>query len=133
MMKPIKTDSAPAPGGPYSQAIVAGPFVFVSGQRPVDPATGSIPDGVTDQTHQVLRNVRSVLGAAGAEMTDVVRVTTYLSDIDDFDAYNAVYREYFSEPFPARTTVGATLRGINVEIDVIAWLGRGQPSAGGRA
>jgi 2-iminobutanoate/2-iminopropanoate deaminase len=120
MKEPVKTSSAPSPAGPYSQAIVAGGFIFVSGQRPADPETGHIPDGVSAQTHQVMKNIQAVLQAAGSDLHDVVRVTTYLANIAGFDEYNGVYAQYFHEPYPARTTVGAQLRGIAVEIDVIA-------------
>ena len=82
--------------------------------------TGQIDDGIGAQTRQVLQNVRSVLEAAGCTLADVVKVTVYLADLRDFDTFNAVYREFFSEPYPARTTVGSSLRGILVEIDVIA-------------
>jgi 2-iminobutanoate/2-iminopropanoate deaminase len=122
-MKAIYTPDAPQPAGPYSQAVLAGGFVFVSGQRPTDPATGQIVVGTEAQTHQVLRNIRAVLQAAGADMRDVVRVTAHLADLSDFDIYNSVYVQYFQEPYPSRTTTGSDLRGIRVEIDVIAHRG----------
>ena len=114
------TSAAPRPAGPYSQAIRAGGLVFVAGQRPQDPVTGQINDEIGAQTRQVLQNVRSVLEAAGCTLADVVKVAVYLADLRDFDTFNAVYREFFAEPYPARTTVGSSLRGILVEIDVIA-------------
>jgi 2-iminobutanoate/2-iminopropanoate deaminase len=120
MKQQIKTSHAPQPGGPYSQAIVVDSFVFVAGQGPLDPATGQTPQGVEAQTHQVLKNLRAILQAAGADMSDVVKVTAHLADLADFDAYNGVYRQYFSEPYPVRTTVGSQLHDILVEIDVIA-------------
>ena len=120
MKEAVTTSSAPRPAGPYSQAIRAGDLVFVAGQRPQDPATGQIDDGIGAQTRRVLQNVRSVLEAAGCTLADVVKVNVYLADLRDFDTFNAVYREFFSEPYPARTTVGSSLRGILVEIDVIA-------------
>jgi len=116
----IRCENAPSPAGPYSQAIVAGDFVFVAGQRPADPATGAIPDTIQGQTEQVIRNIRSILAEAGCTLADVVRSTVYLSDIGNFAAMNEIYRQYFSEPFPARTTISCTLRGILIEIDVIA-------------
>jgi 2-iminobutanoate/2-iminopropanoate deaminase len=116
----IRTDQAPAPGGPYSQAVVAGDFVFVSGQRPVDPFTGSIPGGVEAQSEQVLKNLAAVLDAAGSSPADVVKVTAHLADLGDFATFNEVYTRFFSPPYPARTTVGSELRGILVEVDVIA-------------
>lgn len=121
MVKEISASNAPQPAGPYSQAMVAGPFIFVSGQRPVDPMTKQIPAGTEAQTHQVLRNIQAILQAAGAEMRDVVRVTAHLADLTDFDRYNSVYIQYFQEPYPTRTTTGSDLRGIQVEIDVIAY------------
>lgn len=119
-MKEVRSDQAPPPAGPYSQAIVAGGFVFASGQRPADPVTGAIPSGVEEQTEQVLKNLAAVLGAAGSSLADVVKVTAHLADISDFDAFNRVYTRYFQAPFPARTTVGSQLRGILVEVDVVA-------------
>jgi 2-iminobutanoate/2-iminopropanoate deaminase len=119
-MKEVRSDQAPPPAGPYSQAIVAGGFVFASGQRPADPVTGAIPSGVEEQTEQVLKNLAAVLGAAGRSLADVVKVTAHLADISDFDAFNRVYTRYFQAPFPARTTVGSQLRGILVEVDVVA-------------
>lgn len=114
------TSAAPRPTGPYSQAISAGGLVFVAGQRPQDPGTAQIAEGVAAQTRQVLQNVHGVLEAAGCTLADVVKVTVHLADLCDFDKFNAVYREFFQEPYPARTTVGSSLRGILVEIDVIA-------------
>jgi reactive intermediate/imine deaminase len=121
MKQAIRVQDAPTPGGPYSQGIVAGPFVFVAGQGPADPSTRQVPEGVEAQTHQVLRNVAAILRGAGCTMDDVVKVTAHLADINDFEAYNRVYAEYFSEPRPVRTTVGSQLNRILVEIDVIAY------------
>lgn len=116
----IQTDSAPQPAGPYSQAVVVAPFVYLSGQRPVHPETGEIPEGTTAQAHQVFHNMRAVLAAANCSLTDVVKVTVHLASISDFDVFNEVYRDYFSAPYPVRTTVGSELRGILVEVDVMA-------------
>jgi 2-iminobutanoate/2-iminopropanoate deaminase len=116
----IRTDNAPKPAGPYSQAIVAGDLVFVAGQGPTDPATGQAPPDVGDQTRQVLRNLGAILEAAGSSLDKVVKVTAHLSTLDHFAAFNAAYGDFFSEPYPVRTTVGSELRGIQVEIDVIA-------------
>lgn len=116
----VRSDRAPAPAGPYSQAIAAGQLVFVSGQRPVDPVTGGLAVGVEAQSEQVLKNVAAILEAAGSSMGDVVKVTAHLADLGDFAIFNNVYTRYFSPPFPARTTVGSQLRGILVEVDVIA-------------
>ena len=116
----IRTDRAPVPGGPYSQGVVAGGFVFVSGQRPVDPATGSIPGGVEAQSERVMKNLAAVLDAADSSLAGVVKVTAHLSDLGDFATFNKVYARFFNPPYPARTTVGSQLRGVLVEVDVIA-------------
>lgn len=121
MTTKIEVDDAPQPAGPYSQGLKAGPFVFVSGQGPKEPETGETPEGAEAQTHQVLKNVRAILAGGGVTMRDVVKVTVHLSDLGNFDAFNAVYRQYFQDPLPTRTTVQSVLRGIEVEIDVIAY------------
>ena len=118
--KQIITANAPSPAGPYSQGIVADRFVFVAGQRPADPKTGEIAEGIAAQTRQVIENLASVLEAAGSSLEDVVRSTVYLSDIKYFAEMNAVYEKLMPKPYPARTTIGTQLRGILVEIDVIA-------------
>jgi len=120
----IRTDSAPAPAGPYSQGVVAGGFVYTAGFGPQDPRTGAVPEGVEEQTRQVLRNVRAVLETRGLSLDDVVKSTVHLQDVErDFAAFNNAYREFFAEPYPVRTTVGSTLMGILVEIDVVAVMG----------
>lgn len=116
----IITKNAPAPAGPYSQAIVAGNFVFVAGQRPQDPATGKIEEGIKAQTRQVIKNLKAILEESGSSLDNIVRSTVYVSDIKYFDEMNEVYREMMPEPFPSRTTIGVQLRGILIEIDVIA-------------
>ncbi|MCW2937713.1 MAG: reactive intermediate/imine deaminase [Actinomycetia bacterium] len=118
--QPVSTDEAAAPAGPYSQAITANGLLFLSGQRPVDPDSGAIPDGVEAQSHAVLRNVVSLLEKGGSGPERVVKVTAYLADLKYFDQFNAVYEQYFTPPYPARTTVGSQLRGILVELDAIA-------------
>lgn len=120
MKKEIRTDRAPAAGGPYSQGIVAGKTIYVAGQVPKNPATGEIPEGIAAQTRQVLENVRAVLEAGGATMNDVVKTTVHLADLDDFAAFNEVYREFFAVPYPVRTTVRSGLAGFLVEIDAVA-------------
>lgn len=97
-----------------------GDFLFVSGQRPADPATGAIPEGITEQSHAVLSNLVEVLTAGGCSPGDVVKVSIHLADLRFFNAFNTVYKQYFSPPYPARTTVGSQLRGILVEVDAIA-------------
>jgi 2-iminobutanoate/2-iminopropanoate deaminase len=118
----VTAANAPSPAGPYSHAIVAGGLIFVSGQVPREPLTGSVPEGIEAQTRLALKNVESILQAAGASMKDAVKITVHLVDLALFDAFNQTYLEFFSEPFPARTTVGSQLRGVLVEIDAIAVL-----------
>ena len=119
----IISDELPAPKGPYSPAIRAGGFVFVSGQGPIDPATGEVVKrDVQQQTKLVLENVRAILGAAGSSLDKVVKTNVYLSDIANFAAMNEVYATFFTAEPPARTTIQAAALplGIDVEIDVIA-------------
>ena len=103
----INTSNAPAAIGPYSQAIDSGAgIVFVSGQLPIDPATGAFPEGgVKEQTRQSLTNAKAILEAAGLGLANVVKTTVFLADMGDFAAMNEVYAEFFSEPFPARSAV----------------------------
>lgn len=122
-MKPVSTDKAPAAIGPYSQATLAGNMIFLSGQLPIDPATGAFPEGgVAEQTAQSLANVRAILEKGGFSMADVVKTTVFLADMGDFAAMNKVYKQNFSEPFPARSAVAVkTLpKGALVEIECIA-------------
>ena len=120
----IRTGGAAAPGGAYSQGIRAGDFVYVSGQGPIDPATGKVVgETIEEQTERTLENVKSILEAGGASMADVVKSTVHLSDLGLFDRYNGVYSSYFPDPKPVRTTVGSALLGIMVEIDVVAYVG----------
>jgi 2-iminobutanoate/2-iminopropanoate deaminase len=119
----VTTPDAPAAIGPYSQAIVAGGFLFVSGQIPLDPATGRLVSGtIAEETRRVFDNLAAILTAAGAGFDDVVKTTVYLSDMADFTAMNEVYATYFSAPAPARATVQAAAlpKGVRVEIDLIA-------------
>lgn len=119
----IHTDAAPAAIGPYSQAIVAGGFVFTAGQIPLDPATGKLVEGdIAAQTDRVLRNLAAVLEAAGASLSSVVRTTVYLTDIGDFPTVNEVYARHFAGHAPARSTVQVARlpAGARVEIDAIA-------------
>jgi 2-iminobutanoate/2-iminopropanoate deaminase len=124
----IATDKAPAAIGPYSQAVRVGDLVFCSGQIPLDPATGALVEGeFAAQARRALDNLTAVLGGAGLSMDDVVRTTIYLADLADFAEANRVYAEYFTAPYPARSTVQAAAlpKGARVEIDVIAWAGGG--------
>jgi len=118
----VNPPGAPVPAGPYSPAIVAGGFVFVSGQSPKVPGTSGIVQGdIRVQTRTVLENIRSILAAVGCTMADVVKVNTHLTDMEDFAAYNEEYKAHFPEPYPARTTVQSVLPGaFAIEIDVIA-------------
>lgn len=122
-MKAIKTEHAPGAIGPYSQAIAHGQMVFLSGQIPLDPATGEVVAGdVTAQTDRVMKNLEGVLKASGCTFANVVKTTIYLTDLATFQAVNAAYAKYLVEPFPARATVqvAALPRGVQVEIDAIA-------------
>lgn len=116
----IKSDRAPKPGGPYSQGILAEKFLFVAGQVGTDPKTSKPPEGIAAQTKQTLENVKAIVEAAGATLDDVVRVGVYLRDIQDFSAMNDIYRTYFMQNQPARSTIQAALVGqFLVEIDCI--------------
>ena len=123
-MKQVNTDKAPAAIGPYSQAIDSGAgLVFVSGQLPIDPATGAFPEGgVKEQTKQSLLNAKAILEMAGLNLSAVVKTTVFLADMGDFAAMNEVYAQFFSAPFPARSAVAVkTLpKGALVEIECIA-------------
>ena len=123
MLSAVSTGSAPKALGPYSQAIRAGQFLFVSGQVPIDAATGElVQGGIAEQSRRALQNIGKILSAGGASFQQVVRTTVYLADLSDFAAMNEVYASYFETPGPARTTfqAGALPMGISVEIDCIA-------------
>ena len=123
MREAIAPADAPKAIGPYSPAIRAGNLLFLSGQIPIDPATGALVEGdIAAQTEQVMRNIAALLKAGGAGYEHVVRTTVFLADMNDFAAMNAVYETYFTAPFPARTTIqaGALPGGIAVEIECIA-------------
>lgn len=123
-MNAIQTEKAPAAIGPYSQAVNSGAgLVFVSGQLPIDPATGAFPEGgVKEQTRQSLTNAKAILEAAGLGLDRVVKTTVFLADMGDFAAMNEVYSQFFSAPFPARSAVAVkTLpKGALVEVECIA-------------
>ena len=119
----IASSGAPTAIGPYSPAVRAGQLLFVSGQVPLDPATGQMVDGgIAEQTRRVLDNVGALLTAGGRSFADVVRTTIFLADMNDFAAVNEIYGQYFSEPYPARATVQVARlpKDARVEIDVIA-------------
>jgi len=120
MRKTVMADKGPAPAGPYSHAVVANGFVFISGQGPVNPEMGAMPDAFADQVRQTFKNVQTILEAAGSGLDDVVKVNAYLTDLTRFAEFNDVYKEFFQDDPPARTTVATALLGILVEVDCIA-------------
>ena len=122
MRKTVMAEKGPQPAGPYSHAVVSGGFVFVSGQGPVDPETGTLPDAFPNQVRQTLENVRTILEAAGSSLEDVVKVNAYVTDLTRFAEFNEVYKEFFRHDPPARTTVATALLGILVEVDCVAQL-----------
>ena len=122
-MKTISTKDAPAAIGPYSQAVVAGGFVFVAGQIPLNPQTGEVVgEDIAAQTEQVLKNISAILAAAGTDMSRVVRCDVFLSDLGNFAEFNRVYEKYFGETKPARVTVEVSSlpKGVLVEIAAVA-------------
>jgi len=123
-MKTVCTDKAPAALGPYSQAQIVGNLVFTSGQIGIDPDTGKAGETVTEQAHQVFRNLAALLTAAGSDISKTVKTTVFIKDMNDFSAVNAVYAEYFTEPFPARSCVEVARlpKDFLIECEVIAEL-----------
>lgn len=123
MNKAISTSKSPAAIGPYSQGIIAGNTVYVSGQLAINPATGNFAEGgIQAEARQSLTNISNILSEGGMTMSDVVKVTVLLADINDFAAVNEVYKEFFTEPYPARSAfaVAALPKGANIEIEAIA-------------
>ena len=121
-MKTVSTTNAPAAIGPYSQAQIVGNLVYTSGQIPIIPETGALAEGLEAQAHQVFKNVSAVLTAAGSDMSKVFKTTVFIKDMNDFAAINAVYAEYFTEPFPARSCVEVARlpKDVKLECEVIA-------------
>lgn len=122
-MKKVTTPNAPAAIGPYSQGIIAGGLLFASGQIPLDPATGTIVSGgIEAQAHQAFTNVKNLVEAAGTTMSAVLKVTVFMADMADFAAVNAIYAQYFTEPYPARSAVAVKSlpKGTLIEVEVIA-------------
>lgn len=123
-METIQTDRAPKAVGPYSQALRAGEFVYVSGQIALDPKTGEVagPD-IESQAKQALANVRAIVEAAGGSVSDIVKTTVYLTDLADFPKFNAVYESFFGSHRPARSTIQASAlpKGVRLEIDAVAY------------
>lgn len=121
--KIIITPNAPAPIGPYSQAVQAGPMLFISGQIPIDPATGNVEaTDIAAETHQVMHNLKAILSAAGADFNHVVKTTILLSDMSLFSTVNEIYGSYFTSDFPARETyaVKTLPRNVNIEVSMVA-------------
>jgi len=120
--KTIQTDNAPVAIGPYSQGVVTGNLLFTSGQLPIDPATGKIPEGsIEDKAHLVFKNLAAIAKEAGTSLDNTVKTTVFLADINDFAAVNQVYAQYFNEPFPARSAfqVAALPLGAALEVEAV--------------
>jgi 2-iminobutanoate/2-iminopropanoate deaminase len=123
-MKTVSTPNAPAAIGPYSQAQISGGFVFTSGQIGIDPATGAVAPDVEAQAHQVFRNLAAVLEAAGSSISKVLKTTVFIKDMADFGKVNAIYAQYFTEPFPARSCVEVARlpKDVLIECEAVAEL-----------
>lgn len=122
----INTSNAPAPIGPYSQAVKAGGLLFVSGQVAIEPATGNLVlDDIETETHQVMANIKAILTEAGADFSHIIKTSIFLKDMGDFAKVNEIYGSYFTADFPARETVQVSVlpKNVNVEISVTAYLG----------
>lgn len=124
-VKKVSTNKAPNPAGAYSQAIIAGDYIFVAGQGPINKDGEVLNGSIGEQTRLTLQNIEHILKEAGSSLADVVKISVHLHDLNkaNFDEYNKVYEQFFSEPLPARITVGSQLLGIDVEIDVVAYIG----------
>lgn len=124
MVKAIHTENAPAAIGPYSQAIQAGDFLYVSGQIPIDPATGEVVEGIENQTKQVLNNLKAILDEAGTDFSHVTKFTIFIKDMNNFATINEIYGSFLEEPYPARATVEVSRlpKDVLVEMDVVAYL-----------
>lgn len=121
-MKEIKTNKAPAAIGPYSQAIAVGDMVFTSGQIPVNPETGEIPEGVKAQAEQVFSNLKNLLEEAGTSLANVIKTTVFIKNMEDFQAINEIYASYFTAPFPARSCVEVARlpKDVLLEVEAVA-------------
>jgi len=122
LRRPVATEEAPAAIGPYSQGMLCGNLLFISGQLPIDPASGELVSGsIEEKTHRVIQNIRAIAEAAGGGLEDVVKTTVFLKDMNDFGAMNSVYAEYFTETPPARAAiqVAALPKGADIEIEAI--------------
>ena len=123
-MKQISTTNAPAAIGPYSQAIISGGLLFCSGQIPVEPATGIVPDGVEAQAEQAFTNLKNLIAAAGADIKNTIKTTVFIKDMNDFATINEIYAKYFTSPFPARSCVEVARlpKDVLLEIEAIVEL-----------
>ncbi|MBQ6697501.1 MAG: RidA family protein [Oscillospiraceae bacterium] len=121
-MKEIQTNNAPAAVGPYSQAVVTNNMLFTSGQIPVNPLTGEIPDGIEAQANQVFTNLKNLLEAAGTNIAKTIKTTVFIQNMDDFAKVNQIYEAYFSAPYPARSCVEVSKlpKGVLIEVEAIA-------------
>jgi 2-iminobutanoate/2-iminopropanoate deaminase len=117
--RPIQTQSAPPPGGAYSQAIAAGSLVFLAGQGPFTPSGEKVEGSFDEQARQTFENLAAVAEAAGGSLADAVRVGVFLRNLENFPAMNDIYREFFPEPLPARTTIQSDLPGFEIEVDAV--------------
>jgi len=132
-LKGVSTSAAPAAIGPYSQGIIAGNLLFISGQLPMDPGTGEfVRGGIEEKTHRVLMNLKAIVEEAGADLSQVVKTTIFLVDLSHFAAVNRVYSEYFHAPFPARSTVQVSALPKGAEIEMEAVVGLSGWEAGGK-
>ena len=122
MKNVVKTDQAPGAIGPYSQGIQVGDMYFFSGQIPLVPSTGEMPEGIEAQAHQALKNAQAVINASGAKWENVIKTTVFITNIDDFTKVNEIYATYFTQPYPARSCVEVSKlpKGALIEIEVIA-------------
>ncbi|WP_087973710.1 RidA family protein [Oceanobacillus rekensis] len=123
MVKAIHTEKAPAAIGPYSQAIQAGDFLYVSGQIPINPQSGEVVDGIANQTKQVLENLKAILNEADTDFSKVVKFTIYLSSMENFAEVNEIYGSFLAEPYPARATVEVSRlpKDVLIEMDVVVY------------
>lgn len=122
MKKVVETKKAPGAIGPYSQGIDIGNLIFFSGQIPLNPETGEMPEGIEAQTKQALENVKGLLASQGLDFSHVVKTTVFLDNMDDFNTVNSIYAQYFVEPYPARSAVevGRLPKGALIEVEIIA-------------
>src|SRR5690625_4233003 len=123
-MKEVYTNKAPEAIGPYSQAVIAGDFLYASGAIPINPKSGNVVEGIENQTIQVMENLRTILLEGGANFSQVVKFTIYLNSMDDFGTVNEIYGRYLKKPYPARATVEVSRlpKDVLVEIDAVAYL-----------